>query len=407
MSSTKSKPAQTGSIGEWLPIDSLKPWAKNPRRNEEAIGPVARSIKRFGFGAPIVARKATMEIIAGHTRWQAARKIKMETVPVRILDISEADAQLLALADNKLGEISDWDNAQLAQVLEDLQAASVDVLESGFGKHDIDALIAELHAGDHETVEEDPVPEVPKVATSELGKIYQLGEHRLLCGDSTDPKNLARLVGEDKVALLWTDPPYNVDYEGKAGKIENDQMSPQQFAEFLDRAMQAVDSVLPQGSAFYIAHADTEGLNFRAAVRAAGWKLASCIIWLKNSLVMGRGDYHWIHEPILYGWKPGAPHHAVKDRKQTTVWECNRPTSSGEHPTMKPPLLIERAIKNSTEPGAVVLDTFGGSGSTLIAAIRTGRRALLCELDPKYCDVIRARYERFIAKASGIAPEAK
>jgi DNA modification methylase len=207
------------------------------------------------------------------------------------------------------------------------------------------------------------------------------------------------LRGLDRVSLLWTDAPYNVAYEGAAGSILNDNMTRERFRAFLVDAFRACDGVMPAGCAFYLAHADTEGLAFRAAVATVGWKLASCLIWRKDSLVLGRGDYHWQHEPILYGWKPGASHHPVADRTQTTIWDVDRPKRSEEHPTMKPVPLIERAIRNSTETGEVVLDVFGGSGSTLIAAARTGRKALLVELDPKYCDVIRQRWQRFQAKA--------
>jgi len=186
----------------------------------------------------------------------------------------------------------------------------------------------------------------------------------------------------DRVSLLWTEPPYNVDYEGAAGAILNDQMTKERFRTFLVDALRACDSVMPAGAVFYVAHVDTDGLAFRAAIETVGWKLSSCLIWRKDSLVLGRRDYHWIHEPILYGWKPGASHHAVADRTQTTVWECDRPKRSEGHPTMKPVPLVERALRNSSDTGDTVLDAFGGSGSTLIAAARTGRRALLVELDP-------------------------
>ena len=394
-----STPAEPAAV--WLPITDLRPWDKNPRRNAEAVAKVADSIQRFGFGAPIIAREADRTIIAGHTRWLAAKKLGLQRVPVRLLDLDPADAQLLALADNKLGEIAEWDDDMLARVLEDLKAGNADLAASGFDTKEIDRLLADLAADRLADVEEDPLPEPPANPTSVPGTVYELGPHRLLCGDSTQAATVQKVVAGDRVSLLWTDAPYNVAYEGAAGSILNDNMSRERFRAFLVDAFRACDSVMPPGAAFYLAHADTEGLAFRQAVETVGWKLASCIIWRKDSLVLGRGDYHWIHEPLLYGWKPGAAHHAVEDRTQTTVWDVDRPKRSELHPTCKPVPLIERALQNSTDAGDVVLDVFGGSGSTLIAAARTGRRALLVELAPKFCDVIRARWQRFQAKVGG------
>ena len=389
------------SAAVWLLITDLKPWDKNPRRNAEAVAKVADSMKRFGFGAPILARQENHQIIAGHTRWLAAKKLGLQRVPVRLLDLDPADAQLLALADNKLGEIAEWDDDMLARVLEDLKAGNADMAASGFDTKEIDRLLADLAADRLADVEEDPLPEPPATPTSVPGTVYELGPHRLLCGDSTQAATVQKVVAGERVSLLWTDAPYNVAYEGAAGSILNDNMSREQFRTFLVDAFRACDTVMPPGAAFYLAHADTEGLAFRQAVETVGWKLASCLIWRKDSLVLGRGDYHWIHEPLLYGWKPGAAHHAVEDRTQTTVWDVDRPKRSELHPTTKPVPLIERALQNSTHAGELVLDVFGGSGSTLIAAARTGRHALLVELDPKFCDVIRARWERFQAKVAG------
>lgn len=391
-------PEQPEPAAEWVPIGELRPWIGNPRKNSGAIKAVADSIRKFGFGAPIVARKADRQIIGGHTRLQAARRLGLTHVPVRYLDLSPEDAQLLALADNKLGEIAEWDEGMLGRILAELKASNADLAATGFDPGEIDRLLADLDAERLSDVEEDPVPEPPETPDSVPGTVYELGPHRLLCGDSTRSADLQKVVAGGRVSLLWTDPPYNVAYEGSAGSILNDNMSRERFRAFLVDAFRACDSVIPPGCAFYLAHADTEGLAFRSAVEAVGWKLSSCLIWRKDSLVLGRGDYHWQHEPILYGWKPGASHHAVADRTQTTVWEVDRPKHSEEHPTMKPVSLIERALRNSSEAGEVVLDAFGGSGSTLIAAARTGRKARLVELDPKYCDVIRQRWERFQAK---------
>jgi site-specific DNA-methyltransferase (adenine-specific) len=392
---TPSEPAAV-----WVLIEELRPWIGNPRKNQEAVQAVADSIRKFGFGAPVIARLADKQIIAGHTRLLAARRLGLTHVPVRYLDLSAEDAQVLALADNRLGEIAEWDEGMLGRVLEELKAGGADLSATGFGTDEIDRLLADLAAENLADVEEDPVPEPPDTPTSVPGTVYELGSHRLLCGDSTHAAEVQRVVAKDRVSLLWTDPPYNVSYQGAAGSILNDHMSRERFRAFLVDAFRSCDAVMQPGTAFYLAHADTEGLAFRQAVETVGWKLSSCLIWCKDSLVLGRGDYHWQHEPILYGWKPGSSHHAVADRTQTTVWEIDRPKRNDEHPTMKPVPLIERAIRNSTDSGEVVLDVFGGSGSTLIAAARTGRRAMLVELDPKFCDVIRARWERFQAKVA-------
>ena len=392
-------PADPAAV--WVPLGELRPWIGNPRKNNDAVKAVADSIRKFGFGTPLVARRQDRQIIAGHTRLLAARRLGLTHVPVRYLDLSAEDAQLLALADNKLGEIAEWDDGMLGRILEELKAANADLGATGFDAGEIDRLLADLSAERLADVEEDPVPEPPETPDSVPGTVYELGPHRLLCGDSTQAATVRQVVAGERVSLLWTDAPYNVAYEGAAGTIMNDNMSRERFRAFLVDAFRACDSVMSPGTVFYLAHADTEGLAFRSAVETVGWKLSSCLIWRKDSLVLGRGDYHWIHEPILYGWKPGASHHAVADRTQTTVWEVDRPKRSEEHPTMKPLPLIERAIRNSTDSGEVVLDTFGGSGSTLIAAARTGRKALLVELDPKFCDVIRQRWERFEAKIRG------
>jgi len=320
----------------WLPIAELVPWDRNPRKNATAVAKVAESIERFGFGAPLLARAEDKQIIAGHTRLLAAKKLGLTHVPVRLLDLDPADAKLLALADNRLGEIAEWDDEALARVLADLKACNADLSASGFDSAEIDRLLADLDSERMADVEEDPVPDPPETADSAPGTVYELGPYRLLCGDSTRAADLRKITSDDRISLLWTDAPYNVAYEGAAGSILNDNMSKERFRAFLLDAFRACDSVLPAGAVFYLAHADTEALAFRFAVETVGWKLASCLIWRKDSLVLGRGDYHWIHEPILYGWKPGAPPRAVADRTQTTVWDVDRPKRSDEHPTMKP-----------------------------------------------------------------------
>ena len=247
---------------------------------------------------------------------------------------------------------------------------------------------------------EDEAPEIPEEPKSKLGDIYQLGDHRLICGDSTDINVINRLMDGAKVDLYITDPPYNVDYEGKtkdALKIQNDHMEDDKFRQFLRDAFVTADTVMRAGAVFYIWHADSEGYNFRGACRDTGWKVRECLIWNKNSMVLGRQDYQWKHEPCIYGWKEGS-HLWASDRKQTTVLDFQRPNRNGEHPTMKPVALFAYQISNNTHEGDVVLDSFGGSGTTIIACEQLKRKGYACELDPKYVDVIVERWENLTGK---------
>jgi DNA modification methylase len=350
-------------------------------------------------------------MVAGHTRLKAMRAIAAEEpsfVPtgapgpgmVRVIFhefASENDADAYAMADNRLSEGVEYDEVLLREHI--LKLSDEDKLIVGVD--DIDLAPEKL------TLDEDEVPPLQAKAVSKLGDIYVLGRHRVMCGSSTEKADMQLLMGADKANLLWTDPPYNVAIVGgahalsaterkKAGKktIDNDAMSETEFRSFLTTAFQVFDEYMLPGTIFYIAHADVEGYNFRGAVRDTGWKHTQLIIWYKDSFVLGRQDYHSIHESILYGWKEGAGHLRLKDRTQTTVWEFPRPKKSEEHPTMKPIELIERAIRNSTIVDGIVLDGFGGSGSTLIAAERTGRISRLMELDPRYVDVIVKRWEQ-------------
>ena len=402
--------AANDNTSGWRHYETLKRWEKNPRKNQAAVPRVARSIKRFGFVAPVVIWIGGDRMVAGDTRLLAMREIMTEDpsftpkgapgpgmVRVVFHDFdSEEDANAYAVADNRLNEIADWDDAMLRLQLDTMSPE----LKLTIGMDDY------VLGPEKPTYGGDEVPPVPVTPVSKLGDLYTLGRHRLLCGSSTSAPDMKRLMGGMMATLLWTDPPYNVAIVGgshtlppekrrQQGKhvIENDQMGDAEFRAFLTSAFKTFDPYLIPGAIFYIAHADTEGYNFRGAVRDANWKHAQSLVWLKDSLVIGRQDYQWIHEPILYGWKLGAGHMRLKDRTQTTVWEVPRPKRSEEHPTMKPPELIERAIANSTKQDGVILDGFGGSGSTLIAAERTGRSACLMELDPRYVDVIVKRWE--------------
>lgn len=389
----------------WVEVADLKPWAQNPRDNRKAIDEVAKSIRRFGWGAPIVANKRDGEIIAGHTRFAAAQKLKLDKVPVRWLDLDPADAHALALADNKVGEIATWDDATLRQVLKELQDADASLLaDTGFSDEELAALMGEVQPtvmepeGDPPEVDEDgPVHSVP-------GEVYQLGPHRLMCGDSTSVDAVERLMAGEKAACLWTDPPYGVAYVGKtknALEIENDRLNPQQLTDFLRSAFNCALIVTDPGAAWYVAAPPGPlFVAFGVPLNEIGvWR--QTLAWVKSSMVLGRSDYHYQHEAIFYGWNPSGSHKWTSDRKQTTTLEFNKPSRNGEHPTMKPVELVEYCISNNTDAGDIVLDLFGGSGTTLIACAQTKRTARLMELDPRYCDVIRRRWKRW-AKANNV-----
>lgn len=379
-------------------VSTILPYAKNAKQHpKKQVKQIAASIKSFGFNQPVVVDKDGV-LIVGHGRVEAAKLLGLIKIPVLEVDLTEEQARAYRLADNKLNE-SDWD---MELVVEELKGLSKDMfLLTGFDED----LLIEIDP------EADEAPAVPGLAQSALGDVYELGEHRVLCGSATELEDVLKVMDLKDIAdLVFTDPPYNVDYVGKtkdALKIENDAFKDgAAFLDFLRDAFTNVASVTKPGGAAYVCHADSEGLNFRLAFKEAGFLLKQCIIWNKDSMVMGRQDYHWKHEPILegikddgkehepvlYGWKDGGPHEFFGGRKQTTVWDIDRPTRSSEHPTMKPLALCARAIQNSSERGGIVLDVFGGSGSTLIACEITARRCRMIELDPRYVDVIVSRW---------------
>lgn len=419
----------------------LAPYARNARTHSaDQIGQIVASIVEFGFTNPILV-DGEFGIIAGHGRLQAALRLEMERVPVIVLDhLSDAQRRALIIADNKIAENAGWDEDLLKQELAALRLEAFDLDLLGFSGSELDALLEDVDLdGTPPPSLGDPdfVPEPPKAnPISRRGDVWILGGHRVMCGDSTSAAEVERLCLGDQVDAVWTDPPYNVNYEGTAGKIQNDNMESGEFRKFLCAAFSAAFGSMRAGAPIYVAHADTEGLNFRAAFRDAGLKLSGCLIWVKPSLVLGRSDYQWRHEPILYGWKPGAAHSWFGGRNKTTVFEGARepvrlmpdgtvqidiggqlvvvrgeglsieaeessiirhekPAKNGEHPTMKPVGLILEMLENSTERGAKVLDLFGGSGSTLIACHKAGRVARLMELDEKFADVIVERWQTY------------
>lgn len=388
-----------------VPIDEVIPYENNPRVNDEAVEKVANSIKAFGFQQPIVVDKNNV-IIVGHTRLKAAKSLKLKTVPVVVADeLSDEKVKAYRLADNKTSEFADWDDELLQIELDDL-IGEIDMSDFGFSDIDLD------DSSNQEAVDDDFDEEPPAEPKSKLGEIYQLGRHRLMCGDSTKQEDVAKLMDGVKADLLITDPPYNVALGMGGSKddarkrhrrtdglvIMNDKMENDAFREFLKSVYQCAKDNMKAGAAFYIWHADSERYNFEGAAQDVGWNVRQTLIWNKSSITLGRQDYQWKHEPCLYGWNDGASHSWYSDRKQSTVLNFEKPNASKLHPTMKPIPLFDYQIKNSTKSGDNVLDLFGGSGTTMMACEQNGRNAYLMELDPRYVDVIIARWEEFTGK---------
>lgn len=400
-------------------IIELKAYDKNPRKNDNAVEPVAESIKEFGFKVPIIIDSDGV-IVAGHTRLRAAKKLGMKTVPCIVADdLTPEQIKAFRVADNSSAQIASWDLELLKDELMDL-----DFDMSLFG---LDEQLKEIEREFVPEIIEDEVPEVSEgKAVAELGDIWQLGRHRLMCGDSTDKKTVDKLMGGGLADLVVTDPPYNVAYEGGTGMtIKNDNMESSKFLAFLSDAFSNLNNSLKEGGAFYVWFASREHINFESALKSNDLIVRQEIVWVKNSLVLGRQDYQWKHEPCLYGWKKGAAHYFTDDRTQTTVFEDkgidfkklkkheaikmledifsdkisttvineDKPAISSEHPTMKPIKLLARLIRNSSRENETVLDVFGGSGSTLIACEQLNRSCYMMELDTKYCDVIIKRWE--------------
>lgn len=327
-----------------VPIDQVIPYPNNPRKNEDAVAAVAGSIKEYGWQQPIVVDRG-MVVVVGDTRLKAARKLGLTEVPVHMAEtLTPSQCKAYRLMDNRSSENAEWDLDRLLLEIKDLQADQFSLDLTGFGDKELGRLFA-AEKGNEGTGSADDAPPLPSTPVTQPGDLYVLGTHRLICGDATSLRDVAYLMDGQRADLVFTDPPYNVDYTGKTAdalKIANDVMSARDFRAFLLAAFQVLLANAKTGAPIYICHADTEGFNFRGAMTEAGWLLKQCLVWIKDSFVMGRQDYHWRHEPILYGWKPGAAHRWWSDRTQDTVWEVPRPKRSAEHPTMKPVALVSR-----------------------------------------------------------------
>lgn len=376
-----------------LPLKELKPAAYNPRKKlkkgDKEYEKIKQSLLKFGYVDPIIVNE-DLTVIGGHQRLTVLKDLDYETAKCVIVKLSKEDEKALNIALNKI--TGQWDDALLADLLLDLQESDFNLDLTGFEPPEIDDILSNVHDKELSEDEFDVEEELKKPTVSRRGDIWQLGKHRVICGDSTKSETYDQLLGDKKANLVVTDPPYNVDVEETAGKILNDNMSDGDFYQLLLSMFTQVENHMETDASIYVFHADTEGLNFRKAFKDAGFYLSGCCIWKKNSLVLGRSPYQWQHEPCLYGWKKKGKHQWFSDRKQTTIWEYDRPKSSKDHPTMKPIQLMAYPIQNSSMRGTIVLDPFLGSGSTLIAADQTGRVCYGIELDEKFVDVIVKRY---------------
>lgn len=381
-------------------INKLIPYVNNARTHSpEQINKLRSSLREFGFVNPVIIDK-DYNILVGHGRISAAKAEGYKEVPcVFVEHMTPAQKKAYIIADNRMALDAGWDDELLKLEIEDLQAMDFDISLTGFDTDEIENL---LRIDDVEEDDFDVDEELEKPVFSKTGDLWILGKHRLLVGDSTKAEDIDRLMDGNKANLTVTDPPYNVNYEGKAGKIQNDSLEDSKFHQFLLDAFSNMHRVMADDASIYVFHADTEGLNFRSAFKEAGFYLSGCCIWKKPSLVLGRSPYQWQHEPVLYGWKQGGKHEWFTGRKETTIWEFEKTKKNTEHPTMKPIPLIAYPIQNSSMTGTIVLDPFGGSGSTLIACEETDRKCFTMELDEKYADVIVNRYKEKVGSAEGI-----
>lgn len=426
---------------ELVPLIKLVPNPRNPNKHPESqIRLLAKIIEAQGWRAPITVSTRSGFIVRGHGRYEAAKAVKADAAPVDFQDYAtEAEEWADLIADNRIAEFAETDEGLLAELLKEIDSLDFDLELTGFTVSDLEDFLSDTEETEGLS-DPDAIPDTPAVPVSAPGDLWILGNHRLLCGDATKPEDVARLMDGGKAHMIFTDPPYNVDYEGKAGRIQNDKLSDGDFARFISASFKNMYRWLTDGGAIYVCYSDSEAINFRQAMKDAGFKLSTCLIWRKNQFVLGRSDYHLQHEPILYGWKPTASHRWFGGRKRSTIHEFfdgenlsktgeneyqlrlgdsfllltgenlhveellgsvlseEKPLKNDLHPTMKPVSLIMRLLKNSSRKGEIVQDLFGGSGSTLIACEKTARVARLLELDPRFCDVILRRWEDFTGR---------
>lgn len=378
---------------ERVPVDRLIPYINNARTHSpEQIKKLRASLREFGFVNPVIIDRE-YNVIAGHGRIMAAKEEGITEVPCVYADhLTEAQKKAYILADNRMALDAGWDEELLSVEIEALREMEFDPMLAGFDEKELEA----LYAGDGDEAKDDDFDlssALEKAAFVEPGDLWIVGRHRLLCGDSTKAEDVEKLMAGKRANLIVTDPPYGVSFKSSSGlAIQNDSMKGDEFYQFLLAAFRAMAGVLERGGAAYVFHADTEGLNFRKAFIDAGFHLAGVCIWVKNSLVLGRSDYQWQHEPVLYGFLQNGKHPWYADRKQTTIWNYDKPKRNENHPTSKPLDLLAYPITNSSQENSIVIDTFGGSGSTMMACEQTGRTCFMMELDPKYASVILRRY---------------
>ena len=383
----------------------LIPADYNPRKDlkpgDAEYEKLKRSIEQFGYVEPVIWNKTTGFVVGGHQRLKVLLDMGITEVECVVVEMDAEKEKALNIALNKIS--GEWDKDKLALLIADLQGADFDVSLTGFEPAEIDSLFKDAQQDKVKDDDFDVEAELKAPVITKAGDVWTLGRHRLVCGDSTKAETFALLMGDRKANLVITDPPYNVNYEGSAGKIKNDNMADDAFYQFLLAAFQNTEAVMADDASIYVFHADTEGLNFRRAFADAGFRLSGTCIWKKQSLVLGRSPYQWQHEPILFGWKKKGKHQWYTGRKESTIWEFDKPKKNGDHPTMKPIPLLAYPIMNSSMSNTLVLDPFGGSGSTLIACEQTDRSCCTIELDETFCDVIIKRYVEQVGSADGVS----
>ena len=385
-------------------INRLIPYVNNARTHSpEQITKLRSSLREFGFVNPIIVDK-DLNVIAGHGRLAAAKAEGITEVPCVFAEhLTEAQKKAYIIADNRMSEDAGWDDELLKVEMEALQDMGFDLSMTGFDTDELDELFKNEDDSEVKDDDFDLSAALEKASFVERGDIWTVGKHRLMCGDATSADDVNALMGDTKANLILTDPPYGVSFKSASGlTIQNDSIKDEEFYTFLLNAFKCMAEHLESGGAAYVFHADTEGLNFRRAFVDAGFHLAGCCIWVKDSLVLGRSDYQWQHEPVLYGFLQNGKHKWFSDRKQTTIWNFDKPKRNANHPTSKPLDLLSYPIGNSTQENAVVIDTFGGSGSTMMACEQMNRVCFMMELDPKYASVILRRYVEDTGDAGGV-----